>query len=47
MTADIEGAVYPGAGEVALVVLASAAVAELLAALPVLAGRAGRQCRRR
>jgi hypothetical protein len=37
MTADIEGTVYPGAGEVALVVLAAIAVAGLLAALPVLA----------
>jgi putative ABC transport system permease protein len=39
MTADIEGTVYPGAGEVALVVLAAAAIAGLLAALPVLARR--------
>jgi putative ABC transport system permease protein len=39
MTADIEGTVYPGPGEVALVVLAAAAVAGLLAALPVLARR--------
>jgi putative ABC transport system permease protein len=39
MTADIEGTVYAGAGEVALVVLAATAVAGLLAALPVLARR--------
>ena len=37
--AGIEGTVYPSAGEVALVVLAAAAVAGLLAALPVLARR--------
>jgi hypothetical protein len=39
ITADIEGTVYPGAAEVALVVLAAVAVAGLLAALPVLARR--------
>jgi ABC-type antimicrobial peptide transport system permease subunit len=39
ITADIEGTVYPDAGEVALVVLVAAAVAGLLAALPVLVRR--------
>jgi putative ABC transport system permease protein len=39
ITASVEGTVYPGAGEVALVVLAAAAVAGLLAALPVFARR--------
>jgi putative ABC transport system permease protein len=38
-TADIEGTVYPGPGEVALIVLGAVAVAGFLAALPVLAQR--------
>jgi putative ABC transport system permease protein len=39
ITANIEGTVYPGPGEVALVVLGTVTVAGFLAALPVLAGR--------
>jgi putative ABC transport system permease protein len=39
ITADIEGTVYPGPGEVALVVLGTVVVAGILAALPVLAQR--------
>jgi hypothetical protein len=39
ITANIEGTVYPGPGEVALVVLGTVAVAGFLAALPVLTQR--------